>query len=312
MGILNAFRKSGGGFLNNVDGVIVDYSFTTEPDFGGEQRERQGDAKSTPLWVKLTVRQDGSEANESTHLDAGAADDFVISDDGHTLEPVGDAKLWGNTGWMKLIVSLVENGVQEPEWEPGQPISFTEIIGQRVRFVQVKDEERMNRSAESFKKNKGQTRKYYNELGQKKGKDGKYYDQRALQVSQVYGTVDVAALSTSKPAAKTSAKSAATSSKASKATTKAQAADASASVKDFAGEVLTTILGNAKDNKVSKSKMNYEVTRLFATPAYKDRATTDRDPVRKFLYEDANLEAFAAEGLITFDKSSKDQTIALA
>src|SRR5205814_4190301 len=160
---------------------------TTEPDFGGEARQQTERAdKSTPLWVKLTVKQDGAEANESTHLDAGAADDFVISDDGHTLEPVDpSAKLWGGTSWLKFVESYIANGGNDIEWEPGQPITFTELLGKRVRFAQVKDEERMARSAKDFKAGKGKAKQYYNAEGQKKGKDGKFYDQRTLQVSQV-------------------------------------------------------------------------------------------------------------------------------
>ena len=37
-----------------------------------------------------------------------------------------------------------------------------------------------------------------------------------------------------------------------------------------------------------------------------------RDAVRIWLYDDANLAALVAEGLITYDKSGKDQKIALA
>lgn len=302
MGILNAFRSSGGGFLNNVDATIVDYQLTTEPEFGNAPK---ADAKVTKLWAKVTVKQDGSEDTESTHLDAGGADDFVISEDGHTLTPVeAGAKLWSGTAWIRFIGSAEEKGVDFGDYTPGEPVSFTALIGQRVRLVQVKDEEAMTRAAKDFKANKGRARQYYNAEGQKKGKDQKFYDQRTLQISEVYGQVDVPAVK----AASTPAR--ATAGKKGGKPAPAAAAESTSSVKDAAGEVLTTILQNAKDNKLSKSKVNYEVTRLYATSAFAGRIA-ERDDVRKFLYDDGNLATFAEEGIISFDKSGKDQTIAL-
>lgn len=297
MGILSAFRSSGGGFLNNVDAVIQDVQCTTEPDFANAKSG--GDSKVTKLWVKLVVKQDGSDVPESTHLDAGGADDFVISDDGHTLTPVGaDAKLWGGTDWLKFVESAETNGVEFPDYKPGDVISFEPLIGQRVRLVQVKNDEAMLKAAKDFKANKGKTRTYYNDQGQKKGKDGKFYDQRTLQVSQVYGRVDTPKVPTS--AAKQPAKGGKPAAK----------PVVTSDIQSLAGEVLTTILSNAKDRKLSKSKVNYEVTRLYATPAFKERVS-ERDDVRKYLYDDANLETFASEGIISFDKASKDQTISL-
>lgn len=316
MGLLNKFRKGGGGFLNNVDGVIVGGKFTDAPDFGNEPK---GDKTSdfTSLWYALTVRQDGSDQDETTHLFAGSADDFVIGEDGQSLTPVeGAAGLWGGTAFYLFYNSFVEQGGAEgpdPD-ENGGVYDFSALVGHRVRFVQAKDEEGQRRNAEAFKKNKGQARKKFNAEGQTKGKDGKYYDVRTLQVAQVYGTVDVTGSTSAKgkPAAKGAAAKSTAPAKAAAGKKAAPVAPANSDdIADFAEQVLVELLSSAKDNKLPKSKLNVGVTRLFVTEPYKDRID-DRDPVRKSLYDDDFLATLVEKGLITYDKSGRDQVVALA
>jgi len=305
MGLLAKFKK-GGGFLHNVDGLVVGYSFTTQPDFGGdrEQPERK-EGDFTALWCALTVRTDGSEANETTHLFAGSGDDFVISEDGLSLEPVNNASLWGNTAFAQFYESLVQHGVEDVDIEDGEPLNFGHIIGARVRFVQEKDEEAMKRAAKGAAKSRGRI----NAQGQKKGKDGKFYDIRTLRVSEVYSTGNTIPTE-GKPSG--GSKTAAAAKPAAKAVVKgrpsqtaaAQAAATDGSIAEFAEDTLVEILGKEKGKKISKTKMNLAVTRALPQD---DR----REDVRKYLYDDTNLEALAERGVITYDKASKEQTIAL-
>jgi hypothetical protein len=286
MGLLDKFKKGGGGFLNGVDGVIVDYQFTDSPDFGGAGASAPRGTFAS-FFCALTVRQDGSDADETTHLFVGSAEDFVISEDGHELQPVENAALWGNTAFAGFYESLVTHGLEDIDPEEGAALNFTHMIGARCRFIQVKDEQAMERA----KKNARSSRGKINEQGQKKGKDGKYYDIRTLQVSAVHSTGDApASKPNGKPAAKASGKPALAA--ANRLAEKAQA-------------TLVAILEAEKGNSLSKSKLNVAVTRALQ----KDK---DRDEVRKLLYDDETLDTLVDAGVIEYDKSSKQQTISLA
>src|SRR5882672_2677152 len=82
--------KKGGGFLNNVVGEITDYEFT--PDFPGGDGKRSSKSDFNPLYFVITVDVDGAEKPAVTTLFVGSADDFEISADGKTLEPVDESK----------------------------------------------------------------------------------------------------------------------------------------------------------------------------------------------------------------------------
>ena len=52
--------KAGGGFLNNVDGVIVNYEFTTEfPGSSGRASKKKSDF--SPLYCVLSAQIDGAD-----------------------------------------------------------------------------------------------------------------------------------------------------------------------------------------------------------------------------------------------------------
>ena len=175
-GISSKFKRGGGGYLNGVDGVIRSLTFTTEPDFGKGAQASSGD--KVMLWGVLTLQQDGEEGEETTHLFAGDSEGFVISEDGKTLTPTSDdVQLWGDTALMQFYESMVANDFEDTEVGADGSLDFSGVENQRVRFVQVKDEKLMERSAKTHLKSKGKI----NELGQKKGSDGKFYDQRTLQ-----------------------------------------------------------------------------------------------------------------------------------
>lgn len=164
--------KAGGGFLNNVDGVIVNYEFTTEfPGYSGKASKKKSDFN--PLYCVLSAQIDGADDPAVTTLFVGSADDFEIEDDGKTLVPVDkDGGLRQNSDFSYFIDSLVKAGFPETNL-PDDAINFEAIIGTRVRFVQERDEETTKR------------------LGKKKSKNGKKeYDRTRLKVANVYALPD--------------------------------------------------------------------------------------------------------------------------
>lgn len=159
---LGSFKKGGGGYLHNVDSVITDYQFTTDSPGNGKKK---GDF--TPLFVKVSFRVDGAEADETTHLFAGGGDDFEISEDGYTAEPVqDDGALREGTAFHIFLASLIEKGFPDTLL-PDDQINFQPIIGTRVTTQQQTNPEATKR------------------LGKRKGKDGKEYDRKDLVVSAV-------------------------------------------------------------------------------------------------------------------------------
>lgn len=228
MGARPSSFKKGGGFLNNVDGIIADYQFTTEfPGGGGGKRKKNPDF--TPLYFVLSARIDGADEDAQTTLNAGNADNFEISDDGKTLTPVEEGfELSGNSAVGKFIASLCEAGFPETNLSETE-INFEPIIGTRVRFVQVV--------------NKEATEKY----GKRKSKDGKReFDRQDLKVSNVLGLPGKAA---GKPAVKGGKA--------------APAAAADSDVSELAGETLMTILGETKDGSINKAKVKMAVIRVM-------------------------------------------------
>lgn len=314
--MMDRFRKAG-GFLNNVDALITDLTFTNTPDFGEASRERR-EGEFTPLWLTLTTRTDGAEKAESTNINMGGGDDFIISEDGRSLIPTSkDSMLWASTPGARLIASGYAHGIPEPSPEPGEPLDFSNFIGYRVRFTQVVDEESKRRMAEKVKKN---PKKYpkYNTEGQRKGKDGKYYDPRNPEITQVYGLVEEAQAAHPTTRAMTSTVKSPTTGRANGKAThdSGKAVNGKTAVNDealrtFSGETLVALL-QAHDGQLKKVQLNQFVTRSLA----KDGR---REDVRKFLFNDDNLLQFAEEGItvgcdfytVNFDRSGRDQVVSL-
>lgn len=296
MGLLDKFKKGGGGFLNNVDGLIVAGGFTTDIPGGGESK-----GSFNSLFYRLSVRQDGADGVDETSLFAGSADDFAISDDGQSLE---GGSLWGDTVFGRFYASLVANGLEDPDVEDGDPLTFDHIVGVKARFVQVKDEEGMKRAAKTYKASKGKI----NELGQKKGKDGKFYDQRSLEVSKVYSTgndVDEPEAPVKGKGGKANPPSKSAKPAAGKSAKKTDENE----LKEFTQEVVKGVLETAKGNKLAKTGLNVAITRYFQQPDLKN--DDRRDAVRKMAYDDAFLQEMAEEGMITYAKSGRDQVLEL-
>lgn len=290
MGLLDKFRK-GGGFLNNVDGLVIAGGFTVTPDFGnGPQEQEVKEGNSTPLWYAVQIRVDGGDKVDSLNLYAGSADDFVISEDGQTLTPATEgAAMWGGTAFQKFYESFVLNGGEDVEPEEDGSLNFGRIVGARARFVQVKDEDAMKRAAKNYKKSKGKI----NELGQRKGTDGKFYDQKSLQVESVYSLDNDVTEAAAPVSGK--GKKAVAGKTAGNATKQAKGPVAPA-IDEFAQETLIALLKKAKGNTLKQTDLNVQVTRALVNDSAR------REDVRKFLTTPANLQAIAESGAITFNK----------
>lgn len=181
----SSFKAGGGGFMNNVDGVISDYEFT--PDFpGGNSSKKKSDF--SPLYFVLTAQIDGADEPSTTTIFVGSADDFEIEDDGKTLVPVDEnGGLRQNSDFSFFIDSLVKAGFPESNL-PDDKINYEAIIGTRVRFVQERNEELTKR------------------LGKKKSKDGKKeYDRTRLKIADVMGLGKPMSSKSAKPSKETAA-----------------------------------------------------------------------------------------------------------
>ena len=285
----SSFRK-GGGFLNNVDAVWSDYEFTTE--FPGSDGNKKGSSDWNPLYAVLTFDVDGNDDPQSTTLLVGSADDFEIENDGKSLVPVENAGLRGTMPFGFFIGSLIEpvdggNGFPEENLpDDDEPISYEAALGSRLRLVQTKDEESMKRKAKTWKQSRGA----FNAEGQKKGKDGKYYNLTLLTVAEVY-ELPGEAPAKSAPASK--AKAAAAPAKA----TKAPKVDP---LQEEAVKVLNEVLSDA-GGSIAKSKVpNKLVTKLGSKHP-------KREELRRLIFSD---EFLSQEGLgWTYDQASKQQLI---
>ena len=182
-GALSRFKSGGGGgFLSKVDATISGYTFTTNRPMSktGGPVKKSSDFDFTPLFVRAEFTVDGAENAQETSLMAGDGSQWRISKDGKTVKPMTEeAKLWGGVDFHTFLTTLVKPldggpGYDEaklPAMEPGEPITFTCLLGERVRLVQVVDE------AKTAK------------LGKRRDpKTGKEYDRTYLAVAKYYGT----------------------------------------------------------------------------------------------------------------------------
>jgi hypothetical protein len=292
MGARPSSFKKGGGFLNNVDGEITGYEFT--PDFPGGDGKRKGKSDFNPLYFVLTVQEDGAEEARTTTLFAGSADDFEISKDGLTLEPVDNGGIGAKSDLGRFMASLVEAGFDENNLpEDDEPINYEAIVGQRVTFVQVKDEDAMAKAAKKWRQSGGK----FNDQGQKKGKDGKYYNLQYLTVSAVLGEAD------ERPAKGKKTAALASKGKTGTKVTKGRAnGKVEVDIDELAKETLLAILAD-NDDSIAKSKLPAKIAQKLGVKH------PQREEVRKRIYSDDFL---TTEDGWSYDQSSKQQTIAVA
>jgi hypothetical protein len=221
--------KRGGGFLNNVDGVITGYQWTDQ--FPGDGKAKKGKSDFNPLFFVLSARADGAEDDVTTHIFAGGADDFEISDDGYTLEPLQeDGGLRQGTPFSKFLDSLLDKGFPEDAL-PEDSINYQAIIGTRVTFIQVKDMEATDRAGQRVDK-----------------KTGKKYDRTNTQIGAVLALPSAGGKAGSKGA---------------KADTKGKKAAAAAEEDDedltqLAVETLLAVIEDA-DGAITKNKLTVKI-----------------------------------------------------
>ena len=190
-GALSRFKSGGGGgFLSNVDATISGYTFTTKRPMS----KVAGPVKSsdfTPLFVRAEFKVDGAKDAQETSLMAGDGSQWRISKNGHIITPLTEeARLWGGVDFHTFLTTLVKPvdggpGYDEanfPAMEPGEPITFACLIGERVRLVQKVDEVKTAK------------------LGKRRDpKTGKEYDRTYLAVAKYYGTAQTTAAKHGKP-----------------------------------------------------------------------------------------------------------------
>lgn len=240
--------KSGGGFLNNVDGEITGYEFTTVPPNSKEESE----------WVYYvpSIKQDGADDEVTQHFFLGGADRYEISKDGQTITDAdgGEVTVGAKTPFGRLLASMLDNGLDEaelPDLEGGDDLEMSGLNTRRFRFIQEIDEEATKK------------------LGKRKDKKTKKeYPRTNTVVSKVY---DVEAKSgKGKSAGKANGKAAGKSKKKD---------DDGDELQEEAVSVLTDLLADTKDGEIPRAKLSMALTKKLMK-------NENREPLRKLITSD--------------------------
>lgn len=169
---MGMWKTGGGGFLNNVDGVIAGYKFDSK-DWPSKKKGGEG---YTTLSVELQVLQDGATEPVKQFLQAGFIHDGQdISDDGLSLESEDEgAIILGDSEFARFIDSMEapESGdIKLTALEGTNYRNFEAIVGARVTFKKVIDKEA--------------TEKYGKRLAKKGASKGKEFNRDYLVVSRI-------------------------------------------------------------------------------------------------------------------------------
>lgn len=294
MGRQAAF-KTGGGFLNGVDGVIVNYEFSDE--FNGKAFVPGKDPKTGKeffhgLFVKLTVRVDGATEDTPTTLRVGDADKFAISDEGHTITPVEDGfALAASQTWPIFLASwekAAETGAENESYEPGV-YNYEGIIGSRCRFEQ----QPLSAAEIARMKAKGLATTRKGKVGTANA--GKEFPITNLVVTQVYELASVAKAAPAKAAGKAKAG-------------KVAAAPAAEEVDIVAlsGATLAEIVKKA-GGSIEVGKIGVQV---LTTASLK--GNTAKPAVREFLTDLGNIAAITEDGVLGLEFNSKKGIVVAA
>lgn len=265
----------GGGFLNDVAGVISGYKFDSKT---WEPKKKGGDPYTT-LSVELLITPDGADAPVQQFIPAGFLHDGeTISDDGLSLESDSDSPIIGaDTDFAKFITSLIEH---RPDFEgefDENGRNFAAMLNWRVQFVKIVDKEA--------------TEKFGKRVAKSGAHKGKEFNRDYLAVSKVYEQV------TGKKSSGGSKAAAATASKSAPA--KAKKGN---DIEDVAKGVLLGILADAKNNTVAKGTLSSAIVKYCLANDLNDQ----REDIRKALTDE-----FIA-GLDGVDVDAKAKTISLA
>ena len=297
MSVLDRFKnRGGGGFLNNVDGTITEFIWTSarpEPPKGstkkrpaiGKSKTQDADARP-PLFARISVQADGAETIVQRSLRAGYGDEWKISKDGHTLTPLSEeSELWGGAEFMQFLYTvegLDYDVTQLGSFDPGDPIDLSPLEDERFRFIQKVDDEKTAKLGK---------RTY---TSKKTGKDVEA-DWTYLAVSKYYGEGD----STDRPTQTTTSRSSSTG--VAKPNGAAHDDDDQDTIASLAHETLYAILGGAKNNTIKFNDLKLKVTTaLMGNPL--------RNPVRTYLENEENLLSIPN---VTYDQTSKTREISL-
>lgn len=281
-----SFLRKRGGFLNGVDGRIVDYRWTDEspskdgpvPFKPGKVKGQDGKPKEKfhSLYLELHVRADGAKEDVTQSLFAGGWDDYEVTEDGKVLStPDGKPVTIGeSTAAGMLLASLFEAGLTLDDigYEEDAPsIDLRGILNRRVRFVQRRNEEATKRLGKRVDpKNKNRS-----------------FDRTDLVVEQVYAAdenptpaVRTAATSTTRETKATASPSKANGKIVNKAN--AKAATPAVDIEELTESTLTEIIAEA-GGSISKTKAGTKILQRLM------KQTDVRDDVRKQAFNDAWL-----------------------
>lgn len=282
MGLRDAV-KQGGGFWNNVDGVLKAVRFTTVPP-GADAEPGEW------MYMVPEIHIDGAEKATTQHLFMGAAERYEIAEDG--AEEISGANganftVGANTPAGRFITSLLEANPEFdveaalPDVTTGEALTFAPVYGMRLRLKQEVD-------VEGTKKN-GKRKVTVN--GQKKE-----YDRTNTIVATVYslGGGKSSSKGTGKPAAAAAGKKA--------------APKQDNALRDKADEAVKDLCEAAVDKKKNPSgaipttKLSVGVLKILS-------GDKDKEAVRKLVQTEDYLTDAAERGVIAFD--SDEGTVAL-
>lgn len=285
----------GGGFLNGVSGVLVDYEFAIN---------KQGVTKKglpyTTMSVKLTIQPDGGEPVDQ-FFDAGFIyGEHPISDDGKTIQGDERYALDGTTLWGQFVLSLVEgDGNRVPEDLLGDLRNYEALMGTRVTFSRVKDIEATKaRGARKLgAKATTATEEALINAGKRQDKKDKTksYVLDKLLVTEVVALPEGGRAKTVKKAV------------AKKAVAKVAAPAASEGDSEAADAAIKAVLEGA-DGALARTALSSAFVKYALS---QKMAPADREPLRKTLISDDYLTDASERGFLVLDGEGKDSTIAL-
>ena len=273
--------RSGGGFLSDIDGTLKGGTFWTAEELWPD---REHNPNFMPLYYKLALRVDGAKEDISVRLFAGGDDDWQISDDRNTLEPLrDDAKFPANSELGAFVTAMVELGFPEEEL-PEEVINYEAFSGYRVRFIQVP----------KLDKKTGKQRTRTPKTG---AYAGKTFNDTFTSVGVVYGKespTEAAGIATRKAAG--APKKAVV---ASKANGKGKGSD----IVTETTESLLTLLAEAPEGSLLKAKLPVLLGRYCIKTG---KSTEQREEMRKLIYTD---EFLGSEAGWVYDPESQAITL---
>ena len=274
------FRKSGGGFLNNVSGTIVSTTLDSTNWDG-----KAGKDGYTTFSLELGIRPDGAGEPVSQFLQGGFLhEEETISADGSSIEAEHDKALVDESSELgKFLQSVADAGFDEQALIDSNFRTFSFLDNQRFTFKRVVDEE----ATKKFGKRKG------------KGKDGKpaEYMRDNLLVAEYLGEAEVVKrgkASKSAPASKAA--------KGGKANGAAKNAEVDAAIEQAEGVLLEIVA----DGAVNRAALSSKVVR-YAVDNGLDTET--REAIRKLV---GSEDFLSRQNGWAYDAKSKGQPVTLA